>query len=164
MKPNSSGCLIPLILMVLLGLASVRRVYTPADVELGLKYLEDVERFNAVFLDHFEEIRGMGLFWGNESWKSSAIVYDRYVVPMGFDLHIRMFGFGSFRLKKDSIVGASISEARMHSTLGMFLDYKKALEFESFPEDIRLDELLKMADMEPIMDQPVDGIHEHVEG
>ena len=149
MKPNSIGLSYSSDLMVLLGLASVRRVYTPADVELGLKYLEDVKRFNAVFPDHFEKITGMGLFWGNESWKSSAIVYDRYVMSMYFDLHIRMFGFGSFRLKKDSIVVVSISEARMHSKLGMFLDDKKAL---------------KLADMEPIMDQPVDSIHEHVEG
>jgi hypothetical protein len=72
----------------------IRMLDDQADINIGLKHLDDVKAFNKVFPNHYEKITGMGLFWGNESWVSMTVAYDRYIVRMVFDVEIGFFSFG----------------------------------------------------------------------
>lgn len=160
MKPFCFGCLIPLVTIFLLGMVLVRRVYTPADVELGLKHLEDVKRFNAVFPNHFERISGMGLFFGNESWISYAVVHDRYLVSMGHKIRIRCLGMGRWRLSRISPVYVNIREAHDDPDFdgsGPITQRSKGRHFDEFPEMQCPGDLFRILGIELVEDRPVEG-------
>lgn len=160
MKPFCFGCLIPLIIIIFLGMVLVRRVYTPADVELGLKHLEDVKRFNAVFPNHFERISGMGLFFGNEGWSSGAIVFDRYLISMSFELKIDMIRFSRGRVLRNSDLRFTISEAHdnpRYDGASSVLKKSTFRSFDDFPEMRNSSDLFRIMGIDPVVNSPVAG-------
>jgi hypothetical protein len=165
-RPVADGCLILFVLGLVLFALVFRRVYSPADIEIGLKHLEDVKAFNQVFPNHYQKKTGAGLFWGNESWVSMTVAYDRYIVDMLFGVDTRFFIFGKWRLKKRSDVFIQIWEATKVSEIGGGLQVEagkqKLMRFTHFPSIKHVDELFELAGIEPIKDQPVAGVEDYV--